>query len=246
MNDDDWKCLPPCPVSKFALAKFGETFVVVGGKLSGTNQVTGKVHRFNSQSETGWELACNNTQMPKPRYDLTGHGHGETLIACCGRDARDLCCDDVQIYYNQQWKLVARFPNTFPNMSATIIHDKCYFLGGVGQAECVCYASLPELLQTSCDSTTTPWKSNFPHTKASNATAVNVHDSLVAIGGKAKISVYSPSIHDWIIPDLANVEFETCHRPAVAELPNGKLLIIGGTTDNNTAIRKVYLFSHVC
>ena len=247
---DKWGNLPPCPVTYFGLTKFSGKVVAVGG-ITSTKSTSNVVYSFDEEVND-WKIFL--PAMHTARHSLTAIGCPSNLFACGGKDA-DRVSDSVEVFSRNMNQWYKSQPLPFPcyNMSSTVIHGYCYLLGGYDQftfTDKVVYASLASLL----DAATTPgvskpkekslWK-NLEHNIPYNcAAAANLGGCLLAIGGirtfgSAKVCIYSQLKKSWV--KLTYLLRDDAYLgPAVAELANSKLLIIGGATSNFQPKASVY------
>ena len=245
---DKWGNLPPCPVTNFGLTKFSGKVVAVGG-ITSTKSTSNVVYSFDEDVKD-WKIML--PAMHTARHSLTAIGFASNLFACGGKDASGIS-DSVEVFSRNMNQWYRSQPLPFPcyNMSSTVIHGYCYLLGGYDQftfTDKVVYASLASLL----DAATTPggskpkdkslWK-NLHNIPSNCAAAASLGGCLLAVGGirtfgSAKMCIYSQLKRSWV--KLTDLGHDAYLGPAVAELANGKLLIIGGATSNVEPKASVY------
>ena len=235
-DSKDWDQLPPCPVTSFGLAAFGNSIVTVGGRIPGVKEgVLNHVYTYDeSNGKTPWKGTIPN--MPTARHSLTVLSHDFNLYACGGKNARETL-DTVEIFksVDKQWITTAPLPFPCHSMSCTVIHSSCYLLGGYDQysfTNSVLYASLTSLIEVVSGSQKEHkdiWR-KLPSVKDNCATAASFGGCLLAIGGfgSSFVKIYSPLNlrREWV--KLTKLPEHVLIRPAVADLPDGNLLVIGG------------------
>lgn len=243
---NSWKSLPSCPVRYFGLAKLDERLVALGG-ITQSSGISEKVYTFDQKSQQ-WNSTLPS--MLTARHSLTAIGFESNLFACGGKDACGVS-DTVEVLKAGSSQWYKTYPLSFPcyHMSYTIIHGFCYMLGGFDQhafTDKVIFISLTTLL----DGTAVASKSrghqwhSLHNIRYTCAAAANVGGCLLAIGGgrtfgNAKVCIYCQLKKAWVkLTDLMNVHAYV--GPAVAELPNGELLVIGGATSNFEPQTTVY------
>ena len=247
---DEWECLPSCPVTYFGLAKLEDRLVALGG-ITASKGISNAVYSFDVDAQT-WENTIPS--MPTARHSLTAISFQLNLIACGGKDATGIS-NSVEVFQLEagQWHHAHPLPFPCYHMSATVIHGFCYLLGGFDQyafTDKVVYAALPSLLENSASHNSkskhapkSPWHS-LHSIRYSCATAANLGGCLLAIGGvraigSAKVCIYSQLRNAWV--KLTNLlDRDAYLGPAVAELPKGELLIIGGAKSNLDPQTSVY------
>ena len=152
----------------------------------------------------------------------------------------------------QQWLICASLPLPCYNMSAVVIQDKCYLLGGFnndGTLNRVFYATVSDLIRSGFSYTLLPsliWKS-LPETPTYGPTATVIAGSLFILGGdetctqtatQEQIHVYSPSSNSWVyVNDLPAPRIEAT---ATALSPTEILLIGGRGSKDVGTVNTVY------
>ena len=200
-----------------------------------------------------WKSSC--PPMLTPRYSLTAIeyrsclGCRSCLITCGGRTAKGVV-NTVEIFQlhsgeSGEWYVTHPLPSPYYGMSYTIIQDSCYLLGGESgplRGTCkVLHASLTSLIQASVlgsfpheFESMSPWHELQEDIPSTRATAASLGNSLLAVGGnrrKPKMICYRKVTNSWFeLADLPDPNARV--GPAVAELPTGELLIIGGATSS--------------
>ena len=241
---DSWKSLPPCPVRYFGLAELEERLVALGG-ITHSSGISDIVYTFDQRSQQ-WNSTLPN--MLTARHSLTAIGFGSNLFACGGKDAWRVS-DTVEVLKAGSSQWCKTYPLPFPcyHMSYTIIRGVCYMLGGFDRhafTDKVVYVSLTTLLDGVEKSGSICQWNELHNIRYTCAAAANVGGCLLAIGGgrtfgNAKVCIYCQLRKAWVkLIDLMNVHAYV--GPAVAELPNGELLVIGGATSSFEPQTTVY------
>ncbi len=247
VTNNFWSPLPPCPVTFFGLALIDHQIATVGGRIVATKGITNLVYTYSDDSKPEWQPIV--PPMPTARHSLTVVSHASNVFACGGRDGEGISkAVEVFITHEGKWSSTHPLPYPFYQMSSTVIHGTCYLLGGYDQfafTDKVVYASLSSLLEGATGSHEhSAWKSLAP-IRYNCASAANCGGCLLAVGGSrmfggSRINVYSQVQKKWVsLMDLAGRD--ACFAPIVAELPTGKLLVIGGATSNLEPRGSVYL-----
>ena len=251
IEENMWGLLPRCPVTSFGLAKLAGRVIVVGGILTDPNKqarktsvqsddISNRCFTFDDESHD-WKSSCS--PMPTPRYSLTAMGYQSCLITCGGRTAKGVV-DTVEIFQlhsgdHGEWYVTHPLPLPFCSMSSTIIQGSCYLLGGkidpFRGTNKVFHASLTSLIESPKHENTSHWHELEGYIPDNRATAANLGNSLLAVGGipywRPKVNCYRQVTNSWfVLADLPDPHAYV--GPAVAELPTGELLIIGGATDD--------------
>lgn len=236
---DNWKSLPPCPVSYFGLAKLEERLVALGG-ITHSKGISDKVYTFDQGSQQ-WNSTLPN--MLTARHSLSAITFESNIFACGGKDASGVS-DSVEVLKAGSSQWYGTHPLPFPcyHMSSTVIHGCCYMLGGFDQhafTDKVIYTSLTSLLEDSAITSKSRGHSlwhSLHSVRYTCAAAANVGGCLLAIGGgrtfgNAKVCMYCQFRKAWVkLTDLMDVHAYI--GPTVAELPNSDVLVIGGATSS--------------
>ena len=204
----------------------------------------------------------------KPRMLPTVLSHAHSLVAVGGiiLDAtHDQCLSSVEVYDGDtaQWHRAAHLPLACIGMTTAVVADNCYLLGGFTDTDFdqpttrIFSASLSSLVQDavgrrcglvngSLEDHGSPVWSEIVESPRYASTAANMGNCLLTLGGSDEhlehksgaLHVFSPLTHSWIrIEDIP----VSCFASAVAKLPDGDLLIIGGMGhDEEDALRSVY------
>ena len=209
--------------------------MMVGGKDVSTSppEVTNAVAVY-STSQMRWEQPYPpmNTPCMLPAVST----YHQRLVVAGGSDGvNDLAkveILDVQCVSHSQWFSAMPLPVSCSLMSAAIIHDTLYLLGGTLHKQ-VLRVSLPALTQS--DKLSAQW-CTLPDAPMEYSTAIAVHGSLLAVGGStfgqrtSAIHVYDQEKNTWNkVGDLPS-ERSYC---ACCLLLSGEILVAGGQDCNN-------------
>ena len=246
---DCWNGLTPCPVTSFGLAQLDGELVAIGG-IKSSSEISNAVYNFDEDTQK-WKRAF--PALPTARHSLTAVSFQSNLIACGGKDANGVS-DKVELFQLQsfQWTESCRLPIPCYHMSATIIRGSCYLLGGFDSyafTDKVIYIPLASLLENSRPSSNTDVRRksawfNLHSIRYCCAAAANIGGCLLAVGGvgavgSPKVCIFSQLQNSWRkLTDLYNRNAYV--SPAVAELSNGEILIIGGAKSNYEPQTSVY------
>ena len=248
LEDKQWDAtMPSCYVRKFGLTTFDNKLVVVGGieTDSHNEHVSMNVIYFDKDLKKWKKDAHLYPMMPTPRHSLTVMEFESNLIACGGVGVKGVL-DTVEVLklHSRMWCTTHPLPSPCYAMSFTVIQGSCYLLGGRNREDsytsrvfCACLSSLCEAVPPA-NPKTTHWDT-LKDIPDNNAVAANLNNCLVAVGGvpepkpwkrapNPRISIYLQQVGWYTLTELPNPN--ACIKPAVAELPGGELLIIGGAT----------------
>ena len=256
-SQDEWSCLPPHPVSTFAMAQFTGSLITVGGAILGSDS-TGKVYRFKEESQE-WEEFLK--PMPTARGFLTVATTQSTIIAIGGitgiRDGKAVLCATVEVYSSEtsQWYTADPLPAPRAVMSSVTIADTCYVLGG-GDADgkpvtTVLYASLTSLVQKATSPThqsasyTSVWKT-LPDTPLKDSAAASLSGNLLAVGGHdtktsfPDIKVFSPLTNSWVRITTGDLP-EPRDSCTAVQLSSNTMIVIGGKDNQDKVTKTVFI-----
>ena len=257
---DEWSHLPPCQVKFFAMAQFMGNLVTVGGGIAGGG-ITGKVYRFKEQSQK-WEEFLK--PMPTARFYLSVATTQSAIVASGGvTDVRDddqpVPCATVEVYSSEtsQWHTADPLPVPCKLVTSVIIADTWYLLGGIGSGgkslTTVQYVPLTTLIQKATSPThqsashISVWKT-LPDTLKRSA-ASSLSGNLLAVGGYNNKTPASPAVHIFFPYTNSWVRTTTGDLPVsrwactVVQLSSNRLLVVGGTDDQDKPTNTAFLGS---
>ena len=266
MVRDKWVPVPGCPVAGFGMVEYMGKLTVVGGAYEsedGAITLTGDVHTL----EEGREWKKSIPSMATTRLLPTLMSFESFIVACGGFvivDTQDICVSEVEIFNQEdlKWYRAEPLPMACIGMSATVVQDSCYLLGGFTDTdfdhptEQVFTASLSVLVDTAVGKqsklngslgppTQHIWQA-FQEAPRYASTAATLGGCLLTLGGtderlehkSGALHVYSPLTDSWVRIEDIPVECFSC---AVAKLLNGDIMVIGGMGhDEEDALRTVY------
>ena len=239
LETQQWSTLPRYQYSDFAMTGVDNQLTCVGGGDESTNQMSNAIAMY-STLQMRWEQPYPPMNTPR-RYPAACTYH-EHLVVAGGRNANgNLNTVEVLNTSTHQWFSTTPLPENGCRMSYTIIQDTLYLLGGhLGKS--VLSMSLPALTQT--DKPPAQWHT-LPNAELKFSTAVAVHGSLLAVGGRNKEKERSSAIHmydeeknEWNKVEDLPTEREDC---TCCLLPSGKIFTAGGEEDKDGQTNRVDL-----
>ena len=230
--------------------------------------VTGKVYRFNEQSQK-WEEFL--TPMPTGRYRLSVATTQSAIVASGGsysiRDRKDVPCATVEVYSSEtsQWHTADPLPVPCAGMTSVTIADIWYQLGGGGgdknilvrphtdskDLTTVLYAPLTTLIQKPTHQSASHislWK-NLPDTPLVRSAAASLSGNLLAVGGRDVGTPSSPALYVFLSLTNSWVRATTGDLPeprylcTAVQLSSNQLLVVGGTDNQGNYTKTVFLGS---
>ena len=221
--------------------------------------VTGKVYRFNEQSQK-WEEFLK--PMPTARCDLSVATTQSAIVASGGgfseRNGKPVPCDIVEVYSSEtsQWHTADPLPVPCLGMTSATIADTWYLLGGVGtdkkRIHTVLYTHLTALIQRATSpthqsaSTISVWK-NLPDTPLVESAAASLSGNLLAVGGWDDNTLAFPAVYVFLPPTNSWVRVTTGDLPepryncAAVQLSSNQLLVVGGYDNQENYTETVFL-----
>ena len=247
---DQWTTLPQLTVKRFGLGNLVGKPVVVGG-LRKDNSASNEVSIYYAD-ERFFKWKKYPLPMPTARSFPTVVSYQFYLIVAGGIvDGEYVHAVELLSLQHQQWFGCASVPVPCYNMSAVVIEDKCYLLGGFnndGTLNHVFYATINDLFYShlSYMYTSSAWK-RLPETPTYGPMATVIAGSLFILGGdetctrtatQERIHVYSPSSNSWVyVNDLPAPRIEA----TATALSSTEILVIGGRGSKDTGtVNTVY------
>ena len=229
---------PSCPNNFYGLALVRGQVTAIGGQR-GANISAQVLTLVDMGEEVCWveELP----PMPTPRFNVTtvttrGGTGAEKVIAIggVGKDGPSQCVEVLHMM-KRQWSHLANLPGPIDMLSAVTAGKQLYLLGGTNDRT-VYTCFLPYLMRTTEEQTGEVWF-DLVATPTYSPTGIIVGKELLAVGGYDKHGVDTTSIfhfqqytRTWKIISNMNI---ACNKPLVANLPRGKLMVVGGSTKVN-------------
>jgi hypothetical protein len=179
--------------------------------------------------------------MPTPRFNVTAittraTTGAEKLLAIGGMDQKGpLACVEILSITHQQWSTLASLPAPVDMLSAVTAQKQLYLLGGTNnRAVYTCF--LPYLMRTRVTETQDVWF-ELQATPTHSPTGIVFGKELLAVGGydekgrdMATIFHFQQFTRTW--KAISNMKI-ACNKPLLANLPKGKLMVVGGSTKVN-------------
>ena len=233
--------LPEYQCWNFTMTEVNHQLTLVGGCIQSTSStritITDAVGVY-STSQMRWTHPYPPMNTPRSYPAVSTYQHH--LVVAGGSDADQ---DTVEILdtstSHSQWLSITSMslPVNCSRMSAAIIHDMLYLLGG-SLGKQVLSMSLPALTQS--DKPPVQW-CTLPDTPLEDSAPIAVHGSLLAVGGRHDYRRKSSAIH--IYDQEKNVWTKVGDLPtarsscACCLLPSGEILIAGGQDHNGSTKR---------
>lgn len=265
MVEDKWLPVPGCPVVGFGMVDYMGKLTLVGGAYESDSDsitLTGDVHTLETGGKEWKKLLPS---MSTARLLPTLISFKSFIVSCGGfvmDNSHDICVSEVEVFSQEDlsWHRGEPLPMACIGMSATVVQDSCYLLGGFTDTdfdhptEQVFTASLLVLVDAAVSkqggkSLDQPapriWQA-FQEAPRYASTATTIGGCLLALGGtderlehkSGALHVYSPLTDSWVrIEDIPI----GCFSCAVAKLPSGEIMVIGGMGhDEEDALKTVY------
>ena len=225
--------LPHCQYWCFTITELTHQLVVVGGRdVSTCPYKTSKTVSVYSNTKRSWKQPY--PPMNTPRYYPAVSTYHQRLVVAGGRDNSGEL-DSVEILDTSishcQWLSSTGLPVRCCRMSAANTHGTLYLLGGTLGKQ-VLSMSLSALTQT--DKPPAQW-CTLPDAPLKDSTAIAVHGSLLAVGGRhgrqrsSAIHVYDQEKNAWNKVGDLPTERQDC---ACCLLPSREILVAGGADRN--------------
>ena len=232
LQTKEWNELPPYHHWSFTMTEHNHQLTLVGGWDVSTNKMINTVAVYPT-SQRSWKQPY--PPMNTPRCWPAVSTYHQCLVVVGGRDDSETDVATVEILDtsipHNQWLSATLLPVNCRRMSATIIDDTLYLLGGTLGKQ-VLSVSLPALIQT--DKPPTQWHM-LPDAPLENSTAIAVHGSLLAVGGSqgiqrsSAIHIFNHEKNTWNKVGDLPTERQDC---ACCLLPSGEILVSGGEDHN--------------
>lgn len=148
-----------------------------------------------------------------------------------------------EIIFANEWQIISNMPTPRFNLSAEVVNNKLYAIGGVRHSPTnatISYSQVEEY-----DPISNKWseKSPMPTARFSFATAV-LDEEIYTFGGNkpnapfSSVEVFNPKLNKW----ASKKEMKTPRNAASAASYNGKIYVFGGGVigENETNITEAY------
>ena len=241
---ESWSLLPQYKFYWFSMGVLDNQLVLVGGvdmESSVRTNLLGALDDNASESVSCWTHPF--PPMPTARSGAMVVVHNNRwLLVAGGYNEFDECLSKVEIFdiLSRQWYSSATLPIETFKMSSTIIKNTWYLLGGyshcAGDRDVFCInlnnliiEAISQPFTTSL--TQTDW-SSLPETPYERSAALALNGALLAVGGESggstTVCLYCPSSNSWT--KIEGMLFQGREECSCTILPSGKVLIIGGNT----------------
>ena len=236
---DVWNTLLQCYMCvKFAMSVIKNVLVLVGGEEVQTEDVTNMLGVWDETMQ-GWTHPFPPMHTACDAASAVTYGD-QWLVVVGGQNSRgeDLSKVEILDTSSGQWYYGAPLPQPCSHLSAAVIGDRLFLLGGFirsNPSKRVLYVRLSDLIsqaisRSPTSPTSSPWQT-LPDTHHVRSTALTLGgtNTLLAVGGgisgNGSIHMYQPSSGNWIEVGI----LPTARRQCVcATLPSGELFIAGG------------------
>ena len=241
-----WTLLPHYEFELFSMTVVDEQLVLVGGDDIRTRKKTDVLGVWDEKLSY-WTHPFPPMLTACSSPSVVCHQNSWLIVAGgCGEGGSDLFIVEILDIMNDQWYSAPPLPIPASKMSSTIVDNTMVVLGGASGHYLFKKAfkvDIEELIaqaisqQTTSGSATrkkslavpvlTPWQ-KLPDAPFSQSSAVCYNGALLALGGQGGMTVhlYHPESKSWV--KAGDLPTERVHC-ACAVLPNGELLLAGGT-----------------
>lgn len=259
ITNNTWRTLPKCPASQQGLATLNGEIISIGGKLP-----QGAINTVYTFRNGEWMEIL--PPMLTARYLLSAVSHNNEFIVAAGgligtrRDGQAFGVENVEVYIKErQWYATTRLPTPQVTLSACVVNDVCYLLGGVGteiaMSQTALYISLPSLIDKAAaargNSTDEKWNMLSTKHPLHFASVVELDGKLFTMGGSHDavmrcgtrfISTYDSASDTWMEFEDAQLPVPL-YRPGVVKLADNKVMVIGGQPKMQEFSNEVYIGS---
>ena len=245
LQTQQWTKLPKYQGWEFTMTEVNHQLTLVGGSTSSSGTTATDAVAVYSTSQ-GWTQPY--PPMNTPRISPAVSTYHQHLVVAGGNGYRGYLATveilDTSTSHGQWLSITSMsLPVGCSRMSATIVHDTLYLLGG-SLGKQVLSMSLPALTQT--DKPPAQW-CTLPDAPLEFSTAIAVHGSILAVGGNREtggrhsyrqyssaIHVYDQEENMWTKVGDLPTERSCC---ACCLLPSGEILFAGGEDYNGSTKR---------
>ncbi len=242
---DGWSRLPECPVRRFTMAAVNQQLVVVGGN-NHDGRPQSAVLVWDSPSQQ-WTSPYPN--MPTARWSAAAVGYQHFLVVAGGRGGGSfLATVRILNTSTKQWCTAAPLPVRCSDLTPALVGDTLYLLGGMLSYSSfnkqLFSTSLPALVSHATSIPRAPpptWE--VTDAELTRSTAVSLHNSLLAVGGKddrgrhSSACLYNPQTKRWTKVGDVPAALSQC---SCAALSSGELVVLGGLCEDGSVSNKVY------
>ncbi len=247
-----WSTLPTVPYGRFRLAVFRGQLVLVGGWDVAASDVTSQLLVWAAHSST-WTRSL--PPMPTARSRTATLGYNEYLLVAGGWDGRKVV-DIVEILDGdtREWFKASPLPVAEHSFKTAYHKGDWYMMGG--DAHSIHYSVVHTSVRTLIDTaqgrqqpSPSVW-SSLPDLPLDSSPLAIWGGTLVALGGlviehatnktvsrSSNIHAYCPHTNSW--SHIGVMPTQGCAH-SVVSLPTGELIVIGGRTDTEDYVCKVF------
>ncbi len=248
-----WSALPIVPYGSFSLAVFRGQLVLVGGwDAANSSELTSQLLVWDAHSST-WNRSL--PPMPTARCWPATLGYNEYLLVAGGSDGRK-ALDIVEILNGdtREWFKASPLPVAGHSFKTAYHKGDWYLMGGDVHSSyySVVHTSVRTLIDTAQgrqQPSPSVWAS-LPDLPVENSPLAIWGGALVALGGvvaeqatnkivsrSSNIHAYCPHTNNWY--HIGDMPTQGCAHTVVS-FPTGELLVIGGRTDAEDYVCKVF------
>ena len=245
MDNDVWSILPRYEYMWFAMTVVNSHLTLIGGKNISTRRTTEVTNQLAAFDPTSKNWTYPYPPMPTRRYVPAVSTYDIWLLVAGGINIGDLTEVELLNTSTNQWLSASPLPTPCGDMISTILQDDWYLVTSRKQVVCV---SLPDIVSRIVSPEPTTDRSYYaiwrhlPNTPLENSAAIALCGSLVAVGGSygstrsTAIHLYQPERKKWTKVGDLPTERRHCFCTV---LPNGKLLVAGGSENSGRYTRRV-------
>ena len=193
-DHDKWTELPPPPVKDFTTATLRGQLLVVGGEYKSTGKMANTILTFNEHSK---QWVQTFPDMPTALTLPAARGYQDYLIVAGGENSTQVNILDT---VNNEWITAQPLPSTDDDFYYTALSEDTMYLVG-RHSRTVLQAHVPTLISGAKSGV---WET-LPNTPYFCSTPVIIRNTLVTIGGRAKLGkklmtrnhMYNPTTNQW-------------------------------------------------
>lgn len=244
---DKWSTLAEAPVWFFGLTVFQDRITVVGGFDTAKQKCSDLLYCWN-EFEKSWISSL--PPMPTARMYASATSLGSSLAVAGGRNAQSTFkCIEVFNFDSQQWYTAHPLLVERSSMKSLCYKGCWYLVGGEQQGFATTralYTPLQSLIDSSLhkSGSVSSVKAIPPAPKTYSAISV-LGTKIVSIGGgesdeaTPSVTVYALSEDPVTWVEVGELPLPLVHSTAVATSDH-EILLIGGCSENNSGLDKVY------
>ena len=239
-----WTKLPEYSAHRFAMTSLDNQLVLVGGLKRAVHRPTNQIAVFESGK---WIHPYPPMSIRRSRSTAVSF-HNRIVVAGGHDQGKALSTVEVFDVASRTWYIAESMPEPLWLIKSTVIGDTLYTIGGCIQdaTRSVFKANLTDLIDNAVSKmpTQSPWQ-RIEDTPLYRSAPLSVGGSLLAVGGRddnpsSSIHLYQPDTKSWLkVGDLRTPQYNcTC-----SVLPNGEIIVAGGTATLETYSNTVYILT---